>query len=94
MLPPPHVSVPDHQLRSLCARRVTPSPGPPAAQTAAGSVLGRLVIALAAARGVRTANLVRRAEQREELLALGRAPAARRPRPRVLGLWLGLSLPW
>ncbi|KAK9836342.1 hypothetical protein WJX81_007050 [Elliptochloris bilobata] len=41
------------------------------AQTAAGSVLGRLVIALAAARGVRTVNLVRRAEQRSELLALG-----------------------
>lgn len=41
------------------------------AQTAAGSVLGRLVIALAASRGVRTVNLVRRAEQRSEVLALG-----------------------
>ena len=86
-------SAPDYQVKSLCAWRMIPSPGPRAAQTAAGSVLGRLVIALAVARGVRTANLVRRAEQREELLALGRAPAAQRSRSHLLGLGLGLLLP-
>ena len=44
------------------------------AQSAAGSVLGRQVIALAAHRGIRTVNLVRRAAQRQELLSLGCAP--------------------
>jgi len=88
-----HSSAPECQLRWLCAWHVIPSPGLRAPQTAAGSVLGRLVIALAAARGVRTANLVRRAEQREELLALGRAPAAQRSCAHLLGLGLGLLLP-
>jgi NADPH:quinone reductase-like Zn-dependent oxidoreductase len=40
-------------------------------QTAAGSVLGRIVIALAKRRGVKTINVVRRSEQKEELCALG-----------------------
>jgi NADPH:quinone reductase-like Zn-dependent oxidoreductase len=40
-------------------------------QTAAGSTLGRLVIQLAKELGLRTVNLVRREEQRAELLALG-----------------------
>ena len=40
-------------------------------QAAAGSTLGRLLIALAKARGVRTINLVRRRAQVHELLDLG-----------------------
>ena len=40
-------------------------------QSAAGSVLGRQLIALAKLRGVRTINLVRRQEQVQELLDLG-----------------------
>ena len=40
-------------------------------QTAAGSVLGRLLIALAKRKGVKTINVVRRSAQREELLKLG-----------------------
>lgn len=40
-------------------------------QTAAGSVLGRQVIQLAKHWGVKTINVVRRAEQKQELLALG-----------------------
>jgi NADPH:quinone reductase-like Zn-dependent oxidoreductase len=40
-------------------------------QTAAGSVLGRIVIALARRRDVKTINVVRRSEQKEELLLLG-----------------------
>lgn len=40
-------------------------------QTAAGSVLGRLVIQLAKHWGIKTINVVRRAEQKQELLALG-----------------------
>ncbi len=40
-------------------------------QSAAGSVLGRQLIALARLRGVRTINLVRRQEQVQELLGLG-----------------------
>lgn len=40
-------------------------------QTAAGSVLGRIVIALAKRRGVKTINVVRRSEQKQELLDLG-----------------------
>ncbi|EFJ24154.1 hypothetical protein SELMODRAFT_414975 [Selaginella moellendorffii] len=40
-------------------------------QTAAGSVLGRMFIQLARHRGVKTINLVRRDEQKEELKAIG-----------------------
>ncbi|KAK9830034.1 hypothetical protein WJX72_009314 [[Myrmecia] bisecta] len=40
-------------------------------QTAAGSVLGRIAIAYAKHRGIKTINVVRRSEQKEELLALG-----------------------
>jgi NADPH:quinone reductase-like Zn-dependent oxidoreductase len=40
-------------------------------QTAAGSVLGRQVIQLAKHWGIKTINVVRRAEQKEELKALG-----------------------
>ncbi|CAL8467495.1 g7033 [Coccomyxa elongata] len=40
-------------------------------QTAAGSVLGRIVIAIAKKRGVKTINVVRRSEQKQELLDLG-----------------------
>ena len=40
-------------------------------QTAAGSVLGRQVVQLAKHWGIKTINVVRRAEQKEELFALG-----------------------
>jgi NADPH:quinone reductase-like Zn-dependent oxidoreductase len=40
-------------------------------QTAAGSVLGRYLIQLAKHWGIKTINIVRRAEQKEELKALG-----------------------
>ena len=40
-------------------------------QTAAGSVLGRVFIALAKHRGLRTINVVRRSAQKQELLQLG-----------------------
>ncbi|KAL3698648.1 hypothetical protein R1sor_012724 [Riccia sorocarpa] len=40
-------------------------------QTAAGSVLGRQIIQLAKHKGIKTINLVRRPEQKEELKALG-----------------------
>ncbi|KAK9841796.1 hypothetical protein WJX81_003730 [Elliptochloris bilobata] len=40
-------------------------------QTAAGSVLGRLMIAIAKRAGVKTINVVRRSEQAAELLKLG-----------------------
>ncbi|KAH9552828.1 hypothetical protein CY35_09G087300 [Sphagnum magellanicum] len=40
-------------------------------QTAAGSVLGRQLIQLAKHWGIKTINIVRRAEQKEELKALG-----------------------
>lgn len=40
-------------------------------QTAAGSVLGRQVIQLAKHWGIKTINVVRRGEQKQELLALG-----------------------
>lgn len=40
-------------------------------QTAAGSTLGRVVLQIAQLRGYKTVNLVRRAEQTEELLRLG-----------------------
>jgi NADPH:quinone reductase len=46
-------------------------PGEWLLQNAAGSTLGRVVLQLARARGFRTINVVRRAEQAEELLALG-----------------------
>jgi NADPH:quinone reductase-like Zn-dependent oxidoreductase len=45
-------------------------PGEWLLQNAAGSTLGRVVLQLARARGFRTINVVRRAEQGEELLAL------------------------
>ncbi len=41
------------------------------AQTAAGSVLGRMVIALAERSGVKTINVVRRSAQKQELLDIG-----------------------
>ena len=40
-------------------------------QSAAGSVLGRLVIQMAIHFGVKTINVVRRAEQKQELLETG-----------------------
>ncbi|CAL5222399.1 g4758 [Coccomyxa viridis] len=40
-------------------------------QTAAGSVLGRMVIALAKRSGVKTINVVRRSAQKQELLDIG-----------------------
>ncbi|KAK9840389.1 hypothetical protein WJX74_009098 [Apatococcus lobatus] len=40
-------------------------------QTAAGSVLGRLLITLAKREGVKTINVVRRSAQKDELLTLG-----------------------
>ena len=43
-------------------------------QSAAGSTIGRQLIALAKHRGVKTINLVRRKEQVQELLDLGCAP--------------------
>ena len=46
-------------------------PGSYMLQSAAGSVLGRQLIALAKHRGIRTINLVRRPEQKQELLDLG-----------------------
>ncbi len=46
-------------------------PGEWLMQSAAGSTLGRIVLQLARARGFRTINLVRRAEQADELIALG-----------------------
>lgn len=51
-------------------------------QTAAGSTLGRMLIALAKLRGVRTINVVRRGAQAQDLLASG-APV----------VWLGYSQP-
>jgi NADPH:quinone reductase len=46
-------------------------PGEWLLQNAAGSTLGRVVLQLAHARGFRTINVVRRADQAPELLALG-----------------------
>ncbi len=43
-------------------------------QSAAGSTLGRMLIALAKHRGVRTINVVRRRAQVQELLDIGWAP--------------------
>ncbi len=40
-------------------------------QTAAGSVLGRILIAIAKKRGIKTINVIRRSEQKQELLDLG-----------------------
>lgn len=40
-------------------------------QTAAGSVVGRSTIAIAKRKGIKTINVVRRAEQKQELLDLG-----------------------
>jgi trans-2-enoyl-CoA reductase len=50
---------------------VQPAPGSWIVQNAANSAVGRCVISLAKRLGIRTMNLVRRAELREELLALG-----------------------
>lgn len=49
----------------------TPPPGSWIVQNAANSAVGRCVIVLARTLGIRTMNLVRRAELRDELLALG-----------------------
>jgi NADPH:quinone reductase-like Zn-dependent oxidoreductase len=46
-------------------------PGKYIIQSAAGSTLGRQLITVAKKQGLKTINLVRRAEQAEELLALG-----------------------
>ena len=40
-------------------------------QSAAGSVLGRIIIALSKHWGFKTINIVRRSEQKEELFAIG-----------------------
>ena len=40
-------------------------------QTAAGSVLGRILIAIAKKQGIKTINVIRRSEQKQELLDLG-----------------------
>ena len=48
-----------------------PEPGTWIVQNAANSAVGRCVIAVAKSLGIRTMNLVRRAELRDELLALG-----------------------
>jgi NADPH:quinone reductase-like Zn-dependent oxidoreductase len=40
-------------------------------QSAAGSVLGRQLITVAKKRGIKTINIIRRAEQADELLAIG-----------------------
>jgi trans-2-enoyl-CoA reductase len=50
---------------------VHPAPGSWIVQNAANSAVGRCVISLAKRLGVRTMNLVRRGELREELLGLG-----------------------
>jgi len=50
---------------------VQPSPGSWIVQNAANSAVGRCVIVLAKRLGLRTMNLVRRGELREELLGLG-----------------------
>ncbi len=49
----------------------TPEPGSWIVQNAANSAVGRCVIVLAKELGIRTMNLVRRAELRDELLSLG-----------------------
>jgi NADPH:quinone reductase-like Zn-dependent oxidoreductase len=60
-------------------------------QTAAGSVLGRVVTAMARLRGIRTISVVRRKEQKEELLQEGYDPfpspeqALRMTFPRFIG---------
>jgi len=41
-------------------------------QSAAASAFGRMMISLARTRGIRTINVVRRSDQRAELLDLGR----------------------
>jgi hypothetical protein len=46
----------------VCAARV---------QTAAGSLVGRSTIAIAKQKGIKTINVVRRSEQKQELLDLG-----------------------
>lgn len=76
------VAIPDDlsmdQAAMLCVNPVTAgllleglAPGDTILQNAAGSAVGRLVIRLAAARGIRTINVVRRAQQVEPLRALG-----------------------
>ncbi|CAI6012961.1 unnamed protein product [Closterium sp. NIES-65] len=49
----------------------SPPPGEYLLQTQAGSTLGRMLIQVARARGIRTINVVRRAAQAAELKALG-----------------------
>ena len=55
----------------LLAEELEVQPGEWLLQSAAGSTLGRVVLQLARARGFRTINVVRRAGQAQELLALG-----------------------
>ena len=55
----------------LLGEELSVQPGEWLAQSAAGSTLGRIVLQLARARGIRTINLVRRPEQAAELEALG-----------------------
>lgn len=76
------IAIPDHlsmeQAAMLSVNPVTAGllleglgPGDTVLQNAAGSAVGTLVIRLAAARGIRTINVVRRQEQVEPLRALG-----------------------
>ena len=53
--------------------KLNPPPGSFVVQSAGGSTLGRLMVAMAAKRGVKIISVVRRAEQADELLALGAA---------------------
>ena len=63
------------QINPFTAYGLLETAAPPAGswiiQSAAGSVLGRMLIALAKKRGVRVVNLVRRSAQIQELLDLG-----------------------
>jgi NADPH:quinone reductase-like Zn-dependent oxidoreductase len=55
----------------LTTRELRAGPGELIAQTAAGSIVGRMVIQLAANAGVKTINLVRRRDAVDEIRALG-----------------------
>ncbi|MGD9571559.1 MAG: zinc-dependent alcohol dehydrogenase family protein [Thermoleophilia bacterium] len=81
MLVPVPDAVPDEHAAQLVVNPLTAwvllheelalAPGDWLLQSAAGSTLGRIVLQLARARGLRTINVVRRAEQAEELRDLG-----------------------
>ena len=61
-------------------------------QTAAGSTLGRQLIAVAKIRGLKTINIVRRAEQIPELLALGADHVLNSEQAGTVGEWERLHL--